>query len=236
MFALTSGTLFAQTLVTVNGQAIDSSVIDDQVASGTRQQPERSRYSWIASNADWTPSYQHCGYPRSQKLKLDQSAEFKQHWNRRMLMPPSKAQIKSHIQNRMGSFENDLLEKLSAAHIDRQYPVQEKMSKPLTTTSATSIKVLRSPTRRNLNRQQQCPKAIADLDAKKKLCFGIEPILNWQAAKSRRHPLKLMFQLKVGKNQLLRFTLLSKTWKKVRTLKRRCKTVMLYAVFCQWPS
>ena len=32
MIALTSGTLFAQTLVTVNGQAIDSSVIDDQVA------------------------------------------------------------------------------------------------------------------------------------------------------------------------------------------------------------
>ena len=39
MLALTSGTLFAQTLVTVNGQAIDSSVIDDQVASVRASNP-----------------------------------------------------------------------------------------------------------------------------------------------------------------------------------------------------
>ena len=39
MLTLTSGTLFAQTLVTVNGQAIDSSVIDDQVASVRASNP-----------------------------------------------------------------------------------------------------------------------------------------------------------------------------------------------------
>ena len=47
--AALSGSLFAQTLVTVNGQAIDSSVIDGQVAALSAENQTNSR---IRHNCD----------------------------------------------------------------------------------------------------------------------------------------------------------------------------------------
>ena len=78
MTALVSGSLSAQTLVTVNGQAIDSSVIDAQVAALRaannkipdspelrRELTERQVINTVVSQ-------------EAKRLKLDQSAEFKQ--------------------------------------------------------------------------------------------------------------------------------------------------------------
>ena len=105
MLTLTSGTLFAQTLVTVNGQAIDSSVIDDQVASVRASNP----------NVQDTPELRQMLTERqvistvitqeAKKLKLDQSSEFKTALEQaRADAAKQGADKKSYIQNRMGSF------------------------------------------------------------------------------------------------------------------------------------
>ena len=104
MLALTSGTLFAQTLVTVNGQAIDSSVIDDQVASVRASNP----------NVQDTPELRQMLTERqvistvipqeAKKLNWIKALNSKLHWSKRVPMPPSKVQIKKPHSNRMGSF------------------------------------------------------------------------------------------------------------------------------------
>ena len=77
MFALTSGTLFAQTLVTVNGQAIDSSVIDDQVASVRASNPNVQDTPELRQMLTERQIISTVVTQEAKKLKLDQSAEFK---------------------------------------------------------------------------------------------------------------------------------------------------------------
>ena len=67
MLALTSGTLFAQTLVTVNGQAIDSSVIDDQVASVRASNPNVQDTPELRQMLTERQVISTVRYPRSQK-------------------------------------------------------------------------------------------------------------------------------------------------------------------------
>ncbi len=157
MLALTSGTLFAQTLVTVNGQAIDSSVIDDQVASVRASNP----------NVQDTPELRQILTERqvistvvtqeAKKLKLDQSAEFKAALEQaRADAAKQGADKKPTFKTEWAVFENDLLGQAFAAHIVRQYPVQEK-----------DVKAAYNDFRIVTDSSSNAQKAIADLDAKK---------------------------------------------------------------------
>ena len=106
MLALTSGTLFAQALVTVNGQAIDSSVIDDQVASVlAKSNPNVQDTPELRQMLTERQVISTVVTQEAKKLKLDQSAEFKTALEQaRADAAKQGADKKSHIQNRMGSF------------------------------------------------------------------------------------------------------------------------------------
>ncbi len=148
MLALTSGTLFAQALVTVNGQAIDSSVIDDQVASVRASNPNVQDTPELRQMLTERQVISTVVTQEAKKLKLDQSAEFKTALEQaRADAAKQGADKKATFKTEWAVFENDLLGQAFAA--------------------------------RNLNRQQQqCPKSHCRFGREKKLCFGIEPILN----------------------------------------------------------
>ncbi|HFC8458393.1 TPA: peptidylprolyl isomerase [Neisseria subflava] len=169
MLALTSGTLFAQTLVTVNGQAIDSSVIDDQVASVRASN----------SNVQDTPELRQMLTERqvistvvtqeAKKLKLDQSAEFKAALEQaRADAAKQGADKKATFKTEWAVFENDLLGQAFAAHIVRQYPVQEKDIKAAYNDFSNFYKGTQEVQLGEiLTDSSNAQKAIADLDAKK---------------------------------------------------------------------
>ena len=170
MFALTSGTLFAQTLVTVNGQAIDSSVIDDQVASVRASNP----------NVQDTPELRQMLTERqvistvitqeAKKLKLDQSSEFKTALEQaRADAAKQGADKKATFKTEWAAFENDLLGQAFAAHIVRQYPVQEKDVKAAYNDFSNFYKGTQEVQLGEIltDSSSNAQKAIADLDAKK---------------------------------------------------------------------
>ena len=187
MLALTSGTLFAQTLVTVNGQAIDSSVIDDQVASVRAGNP---------NNIQDTPELRQMLTERqvistvvtqeAKKLKLDQSAEFKAALEQaRADAAKQGADKKPTFKTEWAAFENDLLGQAFAAHIIRQFPVQEKDVKAAYNDFSNFYKGTQEVqlgeivTDSNSNAQ----KAIADLDAKKSFASVLNQYSIDEAAK-----------------------------------------------------
>lgn len=170
MLALTSGTLFAQTLVTVNGQAIDSSVIDDQVASVRASNP----------NVQDTPELRQMLTERqvistvitqeAKKLKLDQSSEFKTALEQaRADAAKQGADKKATFKTEWAVFENDLLGQAFAAHIVRQYPVQEKDVKAAYNDFSNFYKGTQEVQLGEIltDSSSNAQKAIADLDAKK---------------------------------------------------------------------
>lgn len=169
MLALTSGTLFAQALVTVNGQAIDSSVIDDQVASIRASNP----------NVQDTPELRQMLTERqvistvitqeAKKLKLDQSSEFKTALEQaRADAAKQGADKKATFKTEWAVFENDLLGQAFAAHIVRQYPVQEKDVKAAYNDFSNFYKGTQEVQLGEiLTDSSNAQKAIADLDAKK---------------------------------------------------------------------
>ena len=170
MLALTSGTLFAQTLVTVNGQAIDSSVIDDQVASVRASNP----------NVQDTPELRQMLTERqvistvitqeAKKLKLDQSSEFKTALEQaRADAAKQGADKKATFKTEWAVFENDLLGQAFAAHIVHQYPVQEKDVKAAYNDFSNFYKGTQEVQLGEIltDSSSNAQKAIADLDAKK---------------------------------------------------------------------
>lgn len=170
MLALTSGTLLAQTLVTVNGQAIDSSVIDDQVASVRASNP----------NVQDTPELRQMLTERqvistvitqeAKKLKLDQSSEFKTALEQaRADAAKQGADKKATFKTEWAVFENDLLGQAFAAHIVRQYPVQEKDVKAAYNDFSNFYKGTQEVQLGEIltDSSSNAQKAIADLDAKK---------------------------------------------------------------------
>ena len=127
MLTLTSGTLFAQTLVTVNSQAIDSSVIDDQVASVRASNPNVQDTPELRQMLTERQVISAVVTQEAKKLKLDQSAEFKTALEQaRADAAKQGADKKATFKTEWAVFENDLLGQAFAAHIVRQYPVQEK--------------------------------------------------------------------------------------------------------------
>lgn len=170
MLALTSGTLFAQTLVTVNGQAIDSSVIDDQVASILASNPNVQDTPELRQMLTERQVISTVVTQEAKKLKLDQSAEFKAALEQaRADAAKQGADKKATFKTEWAVFEKDLLGQAFAAHIVRQNPVQEKDVKAAYNDFSNFYKGTQEVqlgeilTDSNSNAQ----KAIADLDAKK---------------------------------------------------------------------
>lgn len=186
MLALTSGTLFAQTLVTVNGQAIDSSVIDDQVASVCASNPNIQDTPELRQMLTERQVISTVVTQEAKKLKLDQSAEFKAALEQaRADAAKQGADKKPTFKTEWAAFENDLLGQAFAAHIIRQFPVQEKDVKAAYNDFSNFYKGTQEVqlgeivTDSNSNAQ----KAIADLDAKKSFASVLNQYSIDEAAK-----------------------------------------------------
>ena len=186
MLALTSGTLFAQTLVTVNGQAIDSSVIDDQVASVRASNPNIQDTPELRQMLTERQVISTVITQEAKKLKLDQSAEFKAALEQaRADAAKQGADKKPTFKTEWAAFENDLLGQAFAAHIIRQFPVQEKDVKAAYNDFSNFYKGTQEVqlgeivTDSNSNAQ----KAIADLDAKKSFASVLNQYSIDEAAK-----------------------------------------------------
>ena len=186
MLALTSGTLFAQTLVTVNGQAIDSSVIDDQVASVRASNPNVQDTPELRQMLTERQVISTVVTQEAKKLKLDQSAEFKAALEQaRADAAKQGADKKPTFKTEWAAFENDLLGQAFAAHIIRQFPVQEKDVKAAYNDFSNFYKGTQEVqlgeivTDSNSNAQ----KAIADLDAKKSFASVLNQYSIDEAAK-----------------------------------------------------
>ena len=170
MLALTSGTLFAQTLVTVNGQAIDSSVIDDQVASVRASNPNVQDTPELRQMLTERQVISTVVTQEAKKLKLDQSAEFKTALEQaRADAAKQGADKKATFKTEWAVFENDLLGQAFAAHIVRQYPVQEKDVKAAYNDFSNFYKGTQEVQLGEIvtDSSSNAQKAIADLDAKK---------------------------------------------------------------------
>ncbi len=169
MLALTSGTLFAQTLVTVNGQAIDSSVIDDQVASVRASNPNVQDTPELRQMLTERQVISTVVTQEAKKLKLDQSAEFKAALEQaRADAAKQGADKKATFKTEWAAFENDLLGQAFAAHIVRQYPVQEKDVKAAYNDFSNFYKGTQEVQLGEIvTDSSNAQKAIADLDAKK---------------------------------------------------------------------
>ena len=169
MFTLTSGTLFAQTLVTVNGQAIDSSVIDDQVASVRASNPNVQDTPELRQMLTERQIISTVVTQEAKKLKLDQSAEFKAALEQaRADAAKQGADKKATFKTEWAVFENDLLGQAFAAHIVRQYPVQEKDVKAAYNDFSNFYKGTQEVQLGEIvTDSSNAQKAIADLDAKK---------------------------------------------------------------------
>ncbi len=170
MLALTSGTLFAQTLVTVNGQAIDSSVIDDQVASVRSSNPNVQDTPELRQMLTERQVISTVVTQEAKKLKLDQSVEFKTALEQaRADAAKQGADKKATFKTEWAVFENDLLGQAFAAHIVRQYPVQEKDVKAAYNDFSNFYKGTQEVQLGEIltDSSSNAQKAIADLDAKK---------------------------------------------------------------------
>ena len=170
MLALTSGTLLAQTLVTVNGQAIDSSVIDDQVASVRASNPNVQDTPELRQMLTERQVISTVVTQEAKKLKLDQSAEFKAALEQaRADAAKQGADKKATFKTEWAAFENDLLGQAFAAHIVRQYPVQEKDVKAAYNDFSNFYKGTQEVQLGEIvtDSSSNAQKAIADLDAKK---------------------------------------------------------------------
>ena len=170
MLALASGTLFAQTLVTVNGQAIDSSVIDDQVASVRTSNPSVQDTPELRQMLTERQVISTVVTQEAKKLKLDQSAEFKAALEQaRADAAKQGADKKATFKTEWAVFENDLLGQAFAAHIVRQYPVQEKDVKAAYNDFSNFYKGTQEVQLGEIvtDSSSNAQKAIADLDAKK---------------------------------------------------------------------
>ncbi|HHX2511440.1 TPA: peptidylprolyl isomerase [Neisseria subflava] len=170
MLALTSGILFAQTLVTVNGQAIDSSVIDDQVASVRAGNPNIQDTPELRQMLTERQVISTVVTQEAKKLKLDQSAEFKAALEQaRADAAKQGADKKATFKTEWAVFENDLLGQAFAAHIVRQYPVQEKDVKAAYNDFSNFYKGTQEVQLGEIvtDSSSNAQKAIADLDAKK---------------------------------------------------------------------
>ena len=144
VLAALSGTLSAKTLVTVNGTAIDSSTIDDQVKVIRSQNKQVQDSPALRKSLTERQIIATVVSQEAKRLKLDQSAEFKKAAEQsRAAATKQGADKKSTFKTEWAVFEKDLLGQAFAMHIAKQNLYRKKTSKPPTTTSANFTKALR---------------------------------------------------------------------------------------------
>lgn len=170
MLAVASGSLSAKTLVTVNGQAIDSSVIDAQVKAVTAQNKQIKASPALRQHLTERQVISTVVGQEAKRLKLDQSPQYRQALAQsRAAAKKSGADKKANFQTEWAAFEGDLLGQAYAAHAASQNPVQEKDIKAAYDEfskfykGSEEVQIGEIITRSSADAQ----KAIADLKAKK---------------------------------------------------------------------
>ena len=234
MLALTSGTLFAQTLVTVNGQAIDSSVIDDQVASVRASNPNVQDTPELRQMLTERQVISTVVTQEAKKLKLDQSAEFKAALEQaRADAAKQGADKKATFKTEWAVFENDLLGQAFAAHIVRQYPVQEKDVKAAYNDFSNFYKGTQEVQLGEIvtDSSSNAQKAIADLDAKKSFVSVLNQYSIDEAAKKAGGIPKAYVPLKDLQESVPPLYAAVKDLKKGAHTKTPLQNGNLYAVF-----
>lgn len=234
MCALTYGTLFAQTLVTVNGQAIDSSVIDDQVASVRASNPNVQDTPELRQMLTERQIISTVVTQEAKKLKLDQSAEFKTALEQaRADAAKQGADKKATFKTEWAAFENDLLGQAFAAHIVRQYPVQEKDVKAAYNDFSNFYKGTQEVQLGEIvtDSSSNAQKAIADLDAKKSFVSVLNQYSIDEAAKKAGGIPKAYVPLKDLQESAPPFYAAVKDLKKGAHTKTPLQNGNLYAVF-----
>lgn len=179
-----SGSLFAQTLATVNGQKIDSSVIDAQVAAfraenSRAEDTPQLRQSLLENEVVNTVVAQEV-----KRLKLDQSAEFKD------TLAKLRAEAKKSGDDKKPSFktvwsavEYELNGRAYALHIAKTQPVSEQDAKAAYDNISGFYKGTQEVQLGEVltDKEDNAKKAIADLKAKK----GFDAVLKQYSLNDR---------------------------------------------------
>ena len=179
-----SGSLFAQTLATVNGQKIDSSVIDAQVAAfraenSRAEDSPRLRQALLENEVVNTVVAQEV-----KRLKLDQSAEFKD------TLAKLRAEAKKSGDDKKPSFktvwsavEYELNGRAYALHIAKTQPVSEQDAKAAYDNISGFYKGTQEVQLGEVltDKEDNANKAVADLKAKK----GFDAVLKQYSLNDR---------------------------------------------------
>ncbi|WP_424775981.1 hypothetical protein [Neisseria cinerea] len=179
-----SGSLFAQTLATVNGQKIDSSVIDAQVAAfraenSRAEDSPRLRQALLENEVVNTVVAQEV-----KRLKLDQSAEFKD------TLAKLRAEAKKSGDDKKPSFntvwsavEYELNGRVYAMHIAKTQPVSEQDAKAAYDNISGFYKGTQEVQLGEVltDKEDNAKKAVADLKAKK----GFDAVLKQYSLNDR---------------------------------------------------
>ncbi|WP_250314380.1 MULTISPECIES: peptidyl-prolyl cis-trans isomerase [Neisseria] len=179
-----SGSLFAQTLATVNGQKIDSSVIDAQVAAfraenSRAEDTPQLRQSLLENEVVNTVVAQEV-----KRLKLDQSAEFKD------TLAKLRAEAKKSGDDKKPSFktvwsavEYELNGRAYALHIAKTQPVSEQEVKAVYDNISGFYKGTQEVQLGEIltDKEENAKKAVADLKAKK----GFDAVLKQYSLNDR---------------------------------------------------
>ena len=127
VMAALSCSLFAQTLVTVNGQAIDSSVIDGQVAALRAENKQIQDSPQLRQELTNRQVISTVIAQEAKRRKLDQSAEFKKALEQaRADAKKQGADKKPSFKTEWAAFEDDLLGQALAIDVLRKNPVNEQ--------------------------------------------------------------------------------------------------------------
>ena len=179
-----SGSLLAQTLATVNGQKIDSSVIDAQVAAfraenSRAEDSPRLRQALLENEVVNTVVAQEV-----KRLKLDQSAEFKD------TLAKLRAEAKKSGDDKKPSFktvwsavEYELNGRAYALHIAKTQPVSEQDAKAAYDNISGFYKGTQEVQLGEVltDKEDNAKKAVADLKAKK----GFDAVLKQYSLNDR---------------------------------------------------
>lgn len=171
MLATLSGSLLAQTLVTVNGTKIDSKTIDEQVkilqsqSKGQVQDSPALRQELTQRQVGITLVGQ-----EAKRLKLDQSNEYKQALEQaRASAKQQGADKQPSFKQEWAAYENELLNQAYMAHVVRNNPVSDSDARSAYTNFSNFYKGSQEVQMGEIitRSKADADKAIADLKAKK---------------------------------------------------------------------
>lgn len=179
-----SGSLFAQTLATVNGQKIDSSVIDAQVAAFRAENSRAEDSPWLRQALLENEVVNTVVAQEVKRLKLDQSAEFKD------TLAKLRAEAKKSGDDKKPSFktvwsavEYELNGRAYALHIAKTQPVSEQDAKAAYDNISGFYKGTQEVQLGEVltDKEDNAKKAVADLKAKK----GFDAVLKQYSLNDR---------------------------------------------------